>query len=171
MARRGYSVLLVPSLVLLSAAALRAEPKSAADPAGADTLGHELPALGPRLELRWPLSPQRVSFSLAQPIASADGPLQPYAAEAVWWSSGPLSLRSFDRVQQSFELDCRVTCQPVLERSLGVEARLELGGGGVVPETHLFARGSLVQTPAALAAVAPRNFGRFQLGLGGQLDL
>ncbi len=162
MAWRGYSVSFVLSMALMVAASANAEPGARPDPAGADELG--LPTRAPRFELAWPLAPRRVSFTLASPITTADGVQQPFAAEVQWWSAGPVGLRSFETVAPSYELDCHVTCQPVLERTFGTEARVELGGAGVVPATQLFARSALVQVP-------PRSFSRFQIGLGGLLDL
>jgi hypothetical protein len=162
MVRRG--LFLCITLAIVPAAAF-ADAPAAPDPAGADVLGNELPLMGPRLRLTWPLEPKQVSFNLGQPILSADGILQPYHLEALWLQRGPLELRSFQRVEQSVELDCTLTCQPVLERSVGVEARLKLGAPSrAVPETHLFARGESFVS-------ALRSGQRLTLGLGGLLDL
>ena len=137
----------------------------APDPAGADTLGAELPFVGPRLRLTWPLQPEQVSFNPGQPIPSADGLLRPYRLEALWLQRGPLELKSFQRVEQSIELDCWLTCQPVLERSAGVEGRLQLGAvGRTVPESHVFARGASILSPLQRGQ-------RLLFGLGGLLDL
>ncbi len=152
------------TLAILPATVFAEEP-AAPDPAGADTLGNELPLMGPRLRLTWPIQPKQVSFNLGRPILSADGILQPYRLEALWLQQGPLELRTFQRVEQSVELDCTLTCQPVLERSVGVEAKLKLGAPSrAVPETHLFARGE-----SFLSAL--RSGQRLTFGLGGLLDL
>lgn len=135
-----------------------------ADPKEGAVLGDELPPLMPRLQLTWPIAPQRLSFDLSRPILSADGPLQPYHYQATWWRSGPLELLSFQSVDQSFELECRLTCQPVIERSWGAEARYHLGGSGAVPDPYLFARRAVVLSPL-------KTEGRLLVGLGGQLDL
>ena len=153
------------ALVLLPLAA-SADGPAPPDPAGADTLGSELPFVGPRLRLTWPIQPQQTSFTMSQPILSAEGLLQPYRLETLWLKSGRLELRSFQSVEQGMELDCRLTCQPVLEHSVGLEARLKLGAlHRAVPETYVFAKG------APILSALRGSSQRLTLGLGGLLDL
>ncbi|HVJ15495.1 MAG TPA: hypothetical protein VM686_08640 [Polyangiaceae bacterium] len=161
MVRSAWSV--CTALVLFSAIA-SAERPTRPDPAGADTLSAELPKVMPRLRLSWPFEPRRVSFNPGQPFLSANGVLQPYRFEAQWWQSGPFELKSLHHVEQSSELDCSLTCQPVMERSTGVEARLQLGSARALPETFLFAKGVSFFSPQ-------RSGQRLTFGLGGLLDL
>jgi hypothetical protein len=74
---------------------------------------------------------------------------------------GPISLQLFNRVLPAIEMDCLAgVCQPMVEKTLGLEGRLNLGGGGIMPNNYLFARPEAVTNPI-------RNFHRFKLGLGG----
>jgi len=78
---------------------------------------------------------------------------------------GPLELSALNRVQPAIELNCLSTlCEPVQEKSLGVEMRANLGGGGALPQNYLFLRRDTVLNPI-------RNFSRFGAGVGGLLDL
>jgi hypothetical protein len=113
----------------------------------------------PPLRLTWPM-PLAFSFTGHESIAYADGPLSTFRAEALWARRGPLALKSFASAQQSIELDCRLSCQPVLERSFGIEARLDLGSMGALRDTHVFLRGGVVATPW-------RRSMKLDLGYGG----
>ncbi len=74
---------------------------------------------------------------------------------------GPLSLRLFNRVLPAIELDCLSSvCQPTVERTLGLEGRLNLGGNGITPSNYLFIRPETVMHPI-------RNYQRLKLGLSG----
>jgi hypothetical protein len=78
----------------------------------------------PRLQLSWPVAPVAFSFHASPQGNHATGPLSSFRAEALWLRQGPLSLLSVSRAELAFELDCRSTCQPMLERAVSVEARL-----------------------------------------------
>ena len=161
MVRSAWSVCI--ALALVSAAA-SAEGPPRPDRAGADTLNAGLPFAMPRLLLSWPLQPKRITFDPGQPISSANGVLQPYGFEVQWWQRGALELESFQLAEQSSELDCTLTCQPVIERSTGVEARLHLGGARALPETYFFTKGASFFSPV-------QSGQRLTFGLGGMLDL
>jgi hypothetical protein len=80
------------------------------------------------------------------------------------WQRGSLNLSLFERVAPALELDCRLTCAPVLEQSLGFDARASLGRvSRQVPETFLFVRGEAVRMPRGFAY-------RSLAGVGGLLD-
>lgn len=146
--------------VTLLGVALRAE----ADPALSPPLPDDLASRGfadttPPLRLTWPL-PLAFSFTGHESIAYADGPLATFRSEAIWARSGPFALKSFASAEQSVELDCRLSCQPVLERSFGIEARLDLGSMGALRDTHVFLRGGVVALPW-------RRSMKLDLGYGG----
>ncbi|HEY5954972.1 MAG TPA: hypothetical protein VIV60_00415, partial [Polyangiaceae bacterium] len=71
--------------------------------------------------------------------------LPTFEGSATLLGSG-LQLSLFERVAPASELDCRLTCQVVLERSLGLDARLSLGSlAANVPQTYLFMRNDAVR--------------------------
>src|ERR1700690_2859263 len=54
---------------------------------------------------------------------------------------GPISLQLFNRVLPAIEMDCLASvCQPMVEKTLGLEGRLNLGGRGIMPNNYLFTR-------------------------------
>jgi hypothetical protein len=139
---------------------------AAADPAA--TPGYAgPPAAGrwvQRLELEWPtLQPRQRWFTGTSVPGYEVLRLPTFREEAEWWGAGRLALRSFTQVMPG-ELDCRLTCQPSLEQSGGLDLRLDLGGAGAVPNTFLSLRRENVITPA-------RGHSRWALGFGGLLDL
>ncbi len=78
---------------------------------------------------------------------------------------GPIDWLAFNRVRPAMELDCSIVpCAPALERTMGTEVRLNLGGTGVLPENHLFLRRETVINPV-------RSYTRMGLGIAGALDL
>jgi hypothetical protein len=113
----------------------------------------------PPLRLTWPM-PLAFSFTGHESVAYADGPLSTFRAEAIWARRGPFALESFASAERSVELDCRLSCQPVLERSFGIEARLDLGSMGALRDTHVFLRGVAVALPW-------RRSMKLDLGYGG----
>ncbi|MFO7179964.1 MAG: hypothetical protein DIU78_014795 [Pseudomonadota bacterium] len=111
------------------------------------SLGSEAPLLLPQ---RLPLptfGAERVRFTPGAPDALEPLRSSTYSWEALWWEHGHLSLRTFSHGGRGFELDCRLTCEPMLENAAGAELRLELGGHGRIPATHLFLRTEGVQNP------------------------
>jgi hypothetical protein len=68
--------------------------------------------------------------------------------------------------ERAFELDCRLTCQPVVNRAIELEARLKLPGvGATVPSTYVSLRSS-----AGYASQSPRAAGLLRANFGGFLD-
>ncbi len=115
----------------------------------------EMPLIAQPLMVSWTTTPVPTYELLRWPA---------YNWEARVWSNGPVNLLSFNRVQPAIELDClKSTCQPKLEKTLGFESRVQLGGKGVLPDNYLFMRRETVFGPV-------RSFGRIKLGIGGLLD-
>jgi hypothetical protein len=105
-----------------------------------------LPPL-PRLQLTWPVAPLGFSFSQQEVGGYAIGPLQLFRAEALWLETPALRLLSVASAERAFELDCRLTCQPVVQRALALEARVPLPRlGPVVSNPYAFIRSSSFYT-------------------------
>lgn len=165
------AVLLGVAQVSLATGVAVAQPAPERSPGSANALSGT-PRL-PRLELQYPsLLPLRSTFSTAPTPGYEMQMLPTFQHETVWWQSGALSLRSVTQAAPAFELDCTLGCQPLIERSAGAEARLQLGGrsASVVPSYHLFLRVDRHQAPSA-ASDARFRAARVQFGLAGLLDL
>ncbi|HYJ09007.1 MAG TPA: hypothetical protein VEX18_08355 [Polyangiaceae bacterium] len=123
---RVFSVAMMGSPTLLvfalSVQAAEEPPAPVAPPSGTRAL---LPPV-PQLRLRWPVAPQQFSFSASELSGSANGPLQLFQAESLWLSAGNLRLLTIGSVERANELDCRLTCQPVLANTANLEARFSL---------------------------------------------
>jgi hypothetical protein len=95
-----------------------------------------------------------------------------FRAEATWLRLGRLSLVTTSAAERALELDCRLTCQPLVGHSMAVEGRLHLFSTRAVPEAHFFAR---YGTRWGEADGSRPNFSRarapFRVGFGGLLDL
>lgn len=116
----------------------------------------QLPAVGHSLMVSWTTTPVP-TYELTR--------WSTYDWEARIWGKGSVDLLAFNRVQPAIEMDCLAsTCQPKLERTLGMEGRIQLGGQGKLPDNYLFMRREMVGGPV-------RSFGRMKLGIGGLLDL
>jgi hypothetical protein len=127
----------------------------------------------PRLQLSWPIQPLSFSFHGSEEGNYAAGPLRLFRAEATWLRLGRLSLVTTSAADRAFELECQLTCQPVVNRSMAVEGRLHLFSTRAVPEAHAFAR---FETRWSEAGSSPPRFsatrgGLLRVGLGGLLDL
>jgi hypothetical protein len=179
---RGAQVAVVMTLV--ASAAVADPPAPAADspaPASEATETTETPGATAlpdqeapaRLLLAWPISPVAFSFSDARPAVPVawDGAPYTFRAEAVWFERDSLSLRTTGASEAKLELDCRITCRPMVEQSAEVEARLQLGSPGkAVPEAHAFVRArSAAATGQSFTGPRPNNV--LQFGIGGLLDL
>lgn len=156
----------------LGVGALGAGGVASADPVPSAALG---PAPSPtRLELRLvPIKPIRFSFSTASPGVEMLR-LPTFDFDTTWYEAGRFSVHTFSRVAVAPEVDCSLTCQPVLERSLGVEPRLELGNVGPrVPAVWFSARPQLTQLTSTNPGTAARpvTSKRVFVGLSGLLDL
>ncbi|MFZ5893823.1 MAG: hypothetical protein ACOY0T_22370 [Myxococcota bacterium] len=143
--------------------------------AHADPLGSApgAPNAWQRLELEFPiLKPLRFSFDTTPTPGFEPLRLPTFRSESVWWEQGSLSLLSFSQVAP-LGIECSVTCQPMLERTIGAEGRLELGGlGRAVPSTHLFMRAQNTQAYPALSGTGskPTSYSLVTAGFGGLLD-
>lgn len=124
-------------------------------------LGHAQLAPGPALKLSWPIAPR--SFTVTTQSLSLFGlpSLELYEAQSLWLRRGPVTLLTFGSASLASELDCRLTCQPVLQNSSGVGTRFSLPV--FVPqlaESHAFVRLSEYQT-----SLSPRVVGLVHAGL------
>jgi hypothetical protein len=106
-----------------------------------------LPAV-PSLRLTWPVAPQSFSFSHVEVGGYANGPLQLFRAESLWLQSPSFRLVTAASAELAFELDCRLTCQPVVKRGVDLEARLPLPRfSQAVGDSYAFVRSSGFSTP------------------------
>jgi hypothetical protein len=100
-----------------------------------------------------------------RPVPTYETLLLPtYEGRATLLQRGGFALSLSERVMPAFELDCRLTCRPILEHSLGIDARLSLGAiSPRVPESHLMVGTDWVRMPKGFAT-------RTMLGFGGRVD-
>ncbi len=116
----------------------------------------ELPVIGHSLWMSAQIGPMPTYELLRWPTYDWQMPLL---------TRGPLSLSAFNRVKPAIELDCtKGNCTPMLEKTLGMEMRLNLGGRGVMPDNFLFMRRESVSDQI-------RTYQRMKFGVGGLLDL
>jgi hypothetical protein len=154
---------------------------ASADELLATSTGTEASALTPpsllppaqRLQLSWPLRPLSFSFHGSEQGNYAAGPLRLFQTEATWLRLGRLTLLTTSAAERAFELDCRLTCQPIVNHSLAVEGRLHLFSTRAVPEAHAFARYETrwSNDGSASSVFSPARDGLLRLGIAGQLDL
>lgn len=154
MGRTGWeSAALVISIGLALAPAARAQQQGPAPPlVSALLFPATLPAV-PELRLSWPITPLKFSFSGSE-INSANGPLQLFRAESLWLRTPALQLFTVGSAERAFELDCRVTCQPVVKHVLDLEARVPMPQ--LVPgtsDTHAYLRSSSYYTTQSTRGV------------------
>jgi hypothetical protein len=162
---------------------LDAEPLASEPPDGSDP--REVPASEPirageaplentrRFELVFPIKPLSFSFSEARSVVPELWERAPYTfrAEALWFDRGGLSVRTIGASEAKLELDCLVTCRPLVEHSMTVEARMSLGSPArVVPDAHFYSRTRLL-APQGQSYTAARAATLLEFGIGGQLDL
>lgn len=117
----------------------------------------------PELRLHWPVQPLGVSFSQGE-LKGFAADLQLYRLEALWLESPRVQLLSAASTERAFELDCRLTCQPVVNRAVELEARLKLPGlGESVPSTYVSLRSSAFSSSmnAQPSGLIRANFGGF----------
>jgi hypothetical protein len=116
----------------------------------------QMPLIGLTFKTYWNTTPEPSYEMLRWPT---------YDWQIVVASQGPASLSAFNRVKPAIDMDCLATpCHPIIEKSIGLEGRLNLGGMGVVPNNYLFVRRQTVLSPTG-------NVRRLGFGLGGTLDL
>lgn len=120
----------------------------------------------------WPVAPLRFSFSEVRPVAAAtwNGPTNLFRAESVWFESGALTLRTIGEKVEGLGLDCQaLRCAPETETSLAVEARIAIGGTGIVPDNYIYGR--YKQVSGAGGSFLKPGAGIASFGIGGVLDL
>ena len=124
-----------------------------------------LPAV-PELRLKWPIAPLAYSYSQSELGGYANGPLQLFRAESLWVRAPGVRLLTFASSERAFEMDCSLTCQPITQRALAVEARVLLPRfSSLVSEPHVFVRQSSFRT-----SQSPRAAGALHVGFAGLLN-
>lgn len=101
----------------------------------------------PDLKLKFPIQPLSFSFSGAELGSYASGPLRTFRAESVWLQTAAFRLVTFSANERAYELNCRLTCQPIVMLSAGLEGRLSVPN--LLPRTqssHIFFRYSSLTT-------------------------
>jgi hypothetical protein len=128
--------------------ATRAQAQSFPPPIATSTLV-ALPPV-PELRLSWPVSPLRFTYTQSEVTGYANGPLQLLRAEALWLDAPGLQLVTVGSQERAFELDCRLGCQPIVQRQLAFEARLPLPEfTPVVSSPYAYVRSSTLSTPSS----------------------
>jgi len=147
MGRTGWeSAALGMLLGVAFATSARAQVPSLVPPATAPLAHATLPAV-PSLRLTWPVAPLQFSFSQTEVRGYADGPLQLFRLESLWLRTPALQLLTATSAERAFELDCRLTCQPIVRRIFELEARVPLPRVGPgVSDTYAFVRSSSFYT-------------------------
>ena len=125
-----------------------------------------------RLQLSWPIAPLSFTFHGSEQGNYAAGPLRLFQAQATWLRLGRLSVLTTSAAERAFELDCRVTCQPIVGRTMAVEGRVHLFSTRAVPEAHAFARYEVraIDTGSSNPRFSARG-GLLRMGFAGLLDL
>jgi len=120
----------------------------------------------------WPVAPLRFSFSEVRPVAAAtwNGPTNLFRAESVWFETGALTLRTIGEKVEALGLDCQaLRCAPETETSIAIEARVAIGGTGVVPDNYIYGR--YKQVSGLGGGFSKPGAGIASFGIGGVLDL
>lgn len=165
MGRTGWeSAALVISMGLVLATPARAQEPPAPPLISALLFPAALPPV-PELRLSWPITPLKFTFTGVEVTGYRNGPLQLFRAESLWLRTGSFQLLTAGSAERAFELDCSVTCQPVVKHTFDVEARLALPVAvpGVV-DPHAFLRSSAyytTQSPRAARLLSAGFAGAF----------
>jgi len=117
------------------------------------------------LQLTPPFSqPLRITFD-ARPTPTFEMLRLPtYEGRAYLLEQGRLAVSLFEKNVPALELDCASTCVPLLEQSLGVEARYSLGRvSSRIPDTFVSTRTEAVRMQRGF-------YSRSIIGVGGLLD-
>jgi len=131
------------------------------------TTSHSVLPPVPQLRLSWPITPLKFSFSAAEELtAYGNGPLQLYRAESLWLERPALQLLTANSSERAFELDCRLTCQPIVKRVFDLEGRVPLPLlRGTIPSSYAFLRSSSFKT-----SQNPRFTQQLSAGFAGALN-
>ncbi len=120
----------------------------------------------PQLRLSWPVAPLSFSFSESEVTGYANGPLQLFRAESLWLRTPALQLLTATSAERDFELDCRLTCQPIVRHTFDLEAHVPLPAvNDKVPSTYAFVRSSAFYTSRN-----PHFSPQLKAGFGGSLN-
>ena len=158
MGRTGWESAALGAL-LAAAVTPRAHAQSSAPPPVAALRHPSLPTV-PSLRLTWPVAPRQFSFSQVEIGGYASGPLQLFRAESLWLQTPAFQLLTTSSAERAFELDCRLTCQPIVKRGIDLEARVPLPRfSHAVGDSYAFVRSS------AFSGSTKARFSR-QLGAG-----
>jgi hypothetical protein len=132
--------------LLAAVVATPAHAQSSSPPPAAPLPHVSLPTV-PALRLTWPVAPLQFSFGQAEIGGYASGPLQLFRAESLWLKTPAFQLLTAGSAERAFELDCRLTCQPIVKRVVDLEARLPLPRfSQAVGDSYAFVRSSAVST-------------------------
>lgn len=155
MGRTGWeSAALVISMGLALAPSARAQQQGPAPPLMSALLFPATLPPVPELRLTWPITPLKFSFSGSEINGYANGPLQLFRAESLWLRTPALQLLTAGSAERAFELDCRVTCQPIVKHVFDLEARVPMPQ--LVPgtsDTHAYLRSSSYSTTQSTRGV------------------
>lgn len=155
MGRTGWeSAALGISLGFVLATPARAQEPAPAPPLIAALLFPATLPPVPELRLSWPVAPLRFTFTGAEVNGYRNGPLQLFRAESLWLSTPRFQLLTAGSAERAFELECSVTCQPVIKHTFDIEARLALPP--VLPgvtDPHAFLRSSAYYTTQSARGV------------------
>lgn len=164
MGRTGWaSAALVVLFGFVLATPARAQQLGASPPVVSPLLFPSVLPPVPELRLSWPITPLRFTFTGTEVGGYRNGPLRLFRAESLWLRTPTFQLLTAGSAERAFELDCSVTCQPNVNHTLDIEARLALPP--VVPgvaEPHAFLRSSGYYTTES-----PRAVGLLSGGLAG----
>lgn len=121
----------------------------------------------PQLHLTWPIKPLGFSFSASEELSGYDaGPLLLYRAESLWLDAPRLQLLTVSSSERAFELDCRLTCQPIVKRVIDLEGRVPLPTmSSALPSNYVFLRSSSFKT-----SQSPRFTQQLSAGIAGALN-
>ena len=136
------------------------EPRTERSPENALEVRETLPEL-PDLRLTFPSFAKRFTFGALAP-SRFDSTLPLWEAKAHWLEWDKLSLLTMGGVREALELDCRLLCEPFIERSLGTALRLFPTGIADDNRNDLAGSGDLAFQPG-------REFTRWEISLGGPL--
>src|SRR3954467_7699195 len=72
----------------------------------------------PELRLTWPVAPSSFTFTYTEVPGFGLALLHLYRAESLWLNTPALQLLTIGSAERALELDCRSTCQPVVQNNL-----------------------------------------------------
>ena len=138
----------------------RGEPRTEQSHENGLEVRETLPEL-PELRLTFPSFAKSFTFGALAP-SRFDAAMPLWEAKAHWLEWNNVSLLTMGGVREALELDCRLLCEPFIERSLGMALRLFPAGVADDNRNYLAGSGDLVVQPE-------REFTRWEISLGGPL--